>query len=265
MSFVIQLLIRLRNMITIFFICRHINNFIRNTRILRIRFVHLPVRSLNKSIFIDSCIRCQRVNQSDVRSFRRLNRTHSSVMGIVYVTDLESGTVTGQTTRSQSRQTTFVSQLRQRVVLIHELRQLGTSKKLFHSSCHRLNINQGLSGNPLNILRCHSFAYHTLHTGQTDTILVLKQFTNGANASVTQMIDIIVISKSVLQMHVIVDGSKNIFFGNMFRNQQRNTSADCLIAFFRFVILLQNFLQFRIVNFLGNTKFFLVRVRKKTI
>ncbi len=53
----------------------------------------------------------------------RLDRAHSSVMAVMYVTYLESGTVTGQTARAQCGQTTLVGQFCQRVVLIHELRQ----------------------------------------------------------------------------------------------------------------------------------------------
>ena len=83
--------------------------------------IDLAVRSLNESVLVDSGIACQGVDQTDVRTFRRLDRTHSSIVGIVYVTHLESGTVSGQTSRSQGRQTSLVRQLTQRVVLIHEL------------------------------------------------------------------------------------------------------------------------------------------------
>ena len=33
------------------------------------------------------------VDQTDVRSLRRLDRTHSSIVGIMYISNLESGTV----------------------------------------------------------------------------------------------------------------------------------------------------------------------------
>ena len=49
------------------------------------------------------CIGCQRVDQTDVGTFRRLDRAHTSVVGVVYISHLRSGTVPGQTARAQGR------------------------------------------------------------------------------------------------------------------------------------------------------------------
>ena len=100
MSFFIQFFVCLCYMVIIFLIRCHINNFICNPRILWIGFIYFTVWSLYETILVDSSIACQRVDKTDIRSFRRLNRAHSSVMGIMNVSNLESGTVSGQTTRS---------------------------------------------------------------------------------------------------------------------------------------------------------------------
>ena len=126
----------------VFFVGSQVYDFIGYSGILRIRLVHLTVRSLHKSILIDSRIRRQRVDQTNVRTFRRFNGTHSSVMGIVNIADLEPGTVSGETAWSQCGQTSLMCQLGQRIILIHKLRQLGTSEEFLHSSRHRLNIDQ---------------------------------------------------------------------------------------------------------------------------
>ena len=62
-------------------------------------------------------------------------------MGVVYVADLKSGTLSGQTAGAQCRKTSLVGQLRQRVVLVHELGQLGASEELLHRSRHRLDVD----------------------------------------------------------------------------------------------------------------------------
>ena len=121
MSILIQRLIRLRHMISVLFVCSHIYNFIRNHRIIRITLIHLAVRCLYESVFVNSRIGSKGVDQTNVRTFRRLDRTHSSVVGIVYVTHLKSGTVSGKTTRSQGGKTSLMGQLRQWIVLIHKL------------------------------------------------------------------------------------------------------------------------------------------------
>ena len=165
MAFFIQLFVRLCNNITIFLICRQINNIVGNTRISRICLINFTIRCLDKSILINTRIRCQRVDQTDIRSFRSLYRTHASIMCIVYIADLETCTISGQTTRSQCRQTSLMCQFRKRIVLIHELWQLGTSKEFLHSSRYRLDIDQRLCRNCRNILCGHTFTNDTLHTG----------------------------------------------------------------------------------------------------
>ena len=93
MSFFIQLLIRLRYVVIVFLVRSHIFYLIGNPRVLRIRFIDLTIRCLHESILVDPCERSQGVDQTDVRSLRCLDGAHSSVMGIVYVSNLESGTV----------------------------------------------------------------------------------------------------------------------------------------------------------------------------
>ena len=100
MTFCVKCLVRLCNSIFILLISREVNYLIGYARICRICLVHLTVRSLDKTIFINACIRCQRVDQTDVWSLRSLYRTHTSVMRIMDISYLESGTVTGKTTRS---------------------------------------------------------------------------------------------------------------------------------------------------------------------
>ena len=113
-----QRFVCLCNNVIIFYISGHINNFVcYNTSCL----VYSPIRSFNKAIFVDSCECCQIRNQTDVRTFWRFNRAHSSVMAIMYVTNFKPCTVSGQTARTQCGQTTLMGQFCQRVVLIHEL------------------------------------------------------------------------------------------------------------------------------------------------
>ena len=67
----------------------------------------------------------------------------------------------------------------------------------------------------------HTLTHHTLHSGQTDTVLILQQFAHRADTPVAQMIDIIVIAQAILQMDIVVDGRENIFLGNMLPTRYR--------------------------------------------
>ena len=142
MAFLIQRLVRLRHYKIVFLISGQVDYLIRNPRVCGIRcLIHHPVRSLDKAVLVNPGIGCQGVDQTDVGTLRSLDGAHTAVVGIVYVTHLESGTVSGQTAGAQGGKTPLVGQLSQRVVLIHELGQLGASEKLLHSSRHRLNID----------------------------------------------------------------------------------------------------------------------------
>ena len=63
------------------------------------------------------------------RAFRCLDRAETAVMGVVYVSDLETGALTRQTAGAEGGQTALVGDFGQRVGLVHELRQrVGTEE-----------------------------------------------------------------------------------------------------------------------------------------
>ena len=95
---------------------------------------------------------------------------------------------------------------------------------------------------------CHTLTYHSLHSGQTDTILVLQQLTYCTDTSVAQMVDIIIVAQAILQMHIIVDGSQDIFLGNMLGYQFMYVLLDCFCQLLGIIAeLFQDLGQNRIV------------------
>ena len=93
MSFRIQRLVGLCHVVIVFLIGSHVYDFFCNYRIGRIVMVDLAVWRLDKAILVNPCIGGKGVDKTDVRAFRRLDRAHSSIMRIMYVTRLESGPV----------------------------------------------------------------------------------------------------------------------------------------------------------------------------
>ena len=81
----------------IFFIGCQPNDFVRDNTCFTVNFT---VWCLNKTIFVQVPVRWQVVNQTDVRSFRCLDWTHTSVVSVVHVTHFISSAVTCQTARS---------------------------------------------------------------------------------------------------------------------------------------------------------------------
>ena len=59
---------------------------------------NLAIRCFQEAIAIGAGIDRQRVDQTNVRTFWRFNRTHTTVMGWVHVAHFEAGALAGQTT-----------------------------------------------------------------------------------------------------------------------------------------------------------------------
>ena len=222
-----QRFVRLCNDKFVFTVSSHIFYFIEDLAGL---FVDTAVRRLNKAVFVDSCKGSQIGNQTDVRAFRGLNRAHSSVMAVVYVSYLESRTVSGKTARAQRGQTSLMGQLCQRVVLVHELGQRRGTEE-FLDCCHnRTDVDQSLWSDDLHILCLggHSLTDDTLHSGEADAELVLQQLADGTDSSVAQMVDVVGGADAVAQTADIVDGSKDIILDDMLWNQVVHSFLDGL-------------------------------------
>ena len=262
----IQRFVRLCNVVVFFFVSCNVDEFVCYTRFVA-RVIYFSIRSFNEAVFVDSCECGQSIDQTDVRTFWCFDRTHSAVVRMVNVSNFEAGSFSGQTAGTQSRQSSLMCQFGQRVVLVHELRQLGGTKEFFDRCCYGTNVDQCLRCYNRQILCCHSFSYYSFHSGQTDSELVLQQFTNGTDTSVTQVVDIVYVAVAVVQMHYVVDGSEDIFQCDVFRQQFVNAFFDRCFQFFCCSIFFQQFHQHRIVNsfvdiqfFCCQAKFFNVRI-----
>ena len=100
--------------------------------------------------------------------------------------------------------------LRQRIMLIHKLRELRRAKKLLDRRDDRTNIDERLRRDDVDILDCHAFLDHALHARKADAELVLQKFADGAHAAVAQMIDVVRRANAVHEVQQIVDGRHDV-------------------------------------------------------
>ena len=103
---------------------------------------HLTIRAFDEAVLVHARIGGERVDQTDIRAFRRFNRADTAVMRRMHVAHFETGALAGQAARSKGRHAALVGQFRQRVLLVHELRQLRRAKELAHCCGHRLCVDQ---------------------------------------------------------------------------------------------------------------------------
>ena len=177
------------------------------------------VRRLDKAEVVDAGVGCQIGDQADVRTFRGLDRAQTAVMGVVYVSNLEGCTVTGQTAGTEGGHTALVRQLSQRVVLVHELRKRRGTEELLDGSSYRADVDQGLRRNNVEVLNGHALADNALHAGEADAELVLQQLAYAAQTAVAQMVDIVNRADAVTEVEQIADGSEHIINDDGLRNQ----------------------------------------------
>ena len=130
----------------------------------------------------------------------------------MYVTNLKSGTLSRQTSRSQSRHTTFMGHFGQRIRLVHKLRQSIRPEECIDYRRNSLGINQIDRCKYLIVPNVHTFTYCTWHTSQSDTKLVIQLFTYSSYTTVTQVVDIINIGLRINQLNKIFDNLDNILF-----------------------------------------------------
>ena len=206
-SIFVQFRVSLSNCVLIFFVGSQPNYFVGYFTSCT---VNLTIWCLNKTILVKVSVWRQVIDQTDVRSFRCFNWTHTTVVRVVHVTNFISGTVTCQTTRSQGWQTTFVWQLWQWVVLVHELWQLWRTEEFFNSCSYRTNIDDLLWCQGFIILNWHTFTHVSFHTSQTNTELVSKQFTNGTDTTVTKVVDIIYFTDTFSKVEEVAHFSQDI-------------------------------------------------------
>ncbi len=81
--------------------------------------------------FVDACRGSpRRVDQTDVRAFRRFDRADAAIVRQVNVADFEARAFARQTARPERRHAALVRHFRQRVGLVHELAELRRTEEL---------------------------------------------------------------------------------------------------------------------------------------
>ena len=169
--------------------------------------VDATVRRLHEAELVDARVRGQRTDEADIRAFWGLNWAHAAVVGVVDIADFA---LTGKTARAESRETALMRELGQRVVLVHELRELGGTKEFLDSSNDRTDVDECLRRDDIDILDRHAFAHNALHAREADAELILQQFTDGADAAVAEVVDIIRRAEAIHEVEQIADRSEDI-------------------------------------------------------
>src|ERR1041385_1142803 len=152
----------------------------------------LAIRSLDEAKLVDAREAREARDESDVWTFRSLNRADASVVCRVHVAHFEPGALARETAWSKCRETALVRDLGERIRLVHELRQLARAEELTHRRRHRLGVDEIARHRRLHFLvNRHLLLDRAFHAFETDAELVFQQLTDRAHASIAKMIDVV--------------------------------------------------------------------------
>ena len=170
---------------------------------------HAAVGRLDEAVLVDARKARERADEADVRTFRRLNRADAAVVRGVHVADFESGALTRQTARPKGGETALVRDLRERVGLIHELRELRGAEELADRGHDRLGVDEVVRHGRRHLLvDGHLFLDGALHADEADAELVLHQLADGADAAVAEVIDVVDHADVLAQLEQVADGAR---------------------------------------------------------
>ena len=206
-AFVIQVGVRLSDNVVTFFDSRQVMNFVSHNAV-----GDFTIRSLEETVFVSLCVHGQGVDQTDVRTFRRFDRTYATVVGRVYVSNFEACAFTGQTAWAECGDTTFVRNLRQRVVLVHKLRQLAGTEELFHCRRNRFGVDHVLRHQGIQIAQRQTLFHRTLNTHQANAELVFRHFAYGTDTTVAEVVDIIDFAFTVTDINELLHHVNDVVF-----------------------------------------------------
>ena len=170
----------------------------------------LAVRAFDEAVLVDAGEGRKRVDQTDVRAFRRFDRADTAVVGRMNVADFEAGALAGQTARAKSRETALVGDFRQRVHLVHELRQLRGAEEFANRGSSRLGVDQVLRHDRVDLDRRHAFLDRALHAQQAETVLVLHQLADRTDAAVAEVVDVVDLALAVAQVDQHLDHGQDV-------------------------------------------------------
>ena len=169
------------------------------------------VGALDEAVLVDAREAAERRDEADVRAFRRLDRADASVVGGVHVADFEAGSLTRKTTGSEGGEAALVRDLRERVGLVHELRELGGAEELADGGHDGLGVDEVVRhGRRHLLIDAHLFLDGAFHADEADAELVLHQLADRADAAVAQVIDVVDDADVLAQLEQVADGTVEV-------------------------------------------------------
>src|SRR5438552_3765852 len=133
----------------------------------------------------------------------------------MHVAHFESGAIAAQSAWSQRGQAALVRQLRQRIRLIHELRELRAAKEIANHRAEGFGIHQLLWRHPVDVdvEQSHALFYESFRASETNAALIGEQFANRSHATAAEVIDVVERAFAPAKIDQVFDRGDEILVG----------------------------------------------------
>ena len=169
-----------------------------------------PVRRLEKAVAVGARVQRERVDEADVRAFRRLDRAHPAVVRRVHVAHLEARTLAREAARSERRHAPLVRDLGERVRLVHELAQLRGPEELLDRRADRLGVDQIVRHQVVALGLRQPLLHRALDAHQPGPELVLGELADRPHPAVAEVVDVVDVAAAVAQLDHDADDREEV-------------------------------------------------------
>ena len=210
----VEIRVRLRDHVLAFLDRRKVLDVLGDLGVL-----HAAIGRLDEAVLVGARVERQRVDEADVRAFRRLDRADAPVVGRVHVADLEAGALAREAPRAERRDASLVRDLRERVRLVHELRELARAEELLDRRGDGLRVDQVVRHEVLALGLREALAHGALDAHQPGAELVLRELAHRAHAAVAEVVDVVDLAAAVAQLDEDADHRDDVLVGQRHRRR----------------------------------------------
>src|SRR5262249_52646560 len=144
----------------------------------------------------------------------RLDGVDAGVVAVMNVADIEPGALSRQAARAEGRGAALRGQLRQRVRLVHELRQLAAAEELLHRGNDGPDVDERVRRRLVDLLDGHALAHDALHAQQADAEGVLDQLAIRADAPIAEVVDVVLGVHPAVALDEVADDGGDVLAGD---------------------------------------------------
>ena len=168
-------------------------------------------RRLDEPVRVHPRVRRERANEADVRPLRRLDRADAAVVAVVDVTDVESGALARQAAGPRAERRRLWGELVERVRLLLNCDSwLPPKNSLLAATTGRMLMSS--FGSPSRLDDRHALA-HDRSIRRSPRGLLLDELTDGAHATVAEVVDVVRVALAVVQLDDLADDADEVVVG----------------------------------------------------